>query len=591
MKKRINKEIIIMAIISVLFLMMSIVYADYLYNSNQVSFNNNNTTLTSTDVQGAIDELYNKCSNIPAVGTCPEGYECTELNKVTYNANGGSFSGGSTTNDVYYAVNDTQTEETITKYSHTSNIDDTGKKNSNYGNNWTNANITGTDRGSTSQAHVITIEGAESLTVDIYYNGEGTSYDWVSIWSGSHPTYTAYDNYSSTGYVAQKLGGSQSGSYTVNGNSLTSMGHSQYTIEGDTVTFGFRSDAYQVGNGYGYYAIVSATVSSGSREVTKEEGEYSEPTNSNEIPFYGWTENQDGSGIVYKTEEDVKNMLDTENREVVLYAKYLRLICKRATTLHTEQCTNSDTSYFCRADGYARNGIITYGQLGTSGTLTSGDAFDCDVNGDGTYDAETERFYYVSDYYDTSSNSFDSSYATFIYYSNTSSGVASTDNVAWHASDYGGFTSFGPETARDNLPTTSGTNAWREDLLKTRTRNILGGSSPSSLKKIYKSNFSYSGYAARLLTAQELQQGCSITIGNYTDGELSAKCKYLMERTQYTSNETWDTYGPWLETAYDSSKAWTVNSIGRKVGNISTSTSNSYGARPAIEVNKNDISY
>jgi hypothetical protein len=54
---------------------------------------------------------------------------------------------------------------------------------SNYGNSWTNSNIRGTYRTSAvDQAHVITIPGAHSLVVDLYYNGEGVSYDWVSVW-------------------------------------------------------------------------------------------------------------------------------------------------------------------------------------------------------------------------------------------------------------------------------------------------------------------------------------------------------------------------------------------------------------------------
>ena len=264
-------------------------------------------------------------------------------------------------------------------------------------------------------------------------------------------------------------------------------------------------------------------------------------------------------------------------------------ICKRATTLHTETC--SQTSSYCYADGYYSSGskgttTITYGSLGTSGTLTSGDAFDCDVNGDGTFNASTERFYYVSDYFDTSTKTFDNDYAVFIYYSNTTSGTASTSNVAWYSSS--NSTIYGPTTAMAQLPTTS---QWRDDLLKSTTRNILGGSSGSSLTTTYKSNFSYSGYAARLLTMQELYSGCydgsrSIT----TDGGLSTKCKYLMERTKY-STSSYATNGPWLESASTGSDAWNVYSSNRLVGSYSASTSSYGGARPAIEVLKSDVSY
>ena len=65
--------------------------------------------------------------------------------------------------------------------------------------------------------------------------------------------------------------------------------------------------------------------------------------------------------------------------------------CQRATTLHTETCINSSTSGYCQADGYALNDTITYGnETTTTGVLTVGDAIDCDINGDGTFDATSE---------------------------------------------------------------------------------------------------------------------------------------------------------------------------------------------------------
>ena len=62
-----------------------------------------------------------------------------------------------------------------------------------------------------------------------------------------------------------------------------------------------------------------------------------------------------------------------------------KVICKRATTLHTEECTQTDATNYCSGAGYTTSGskgttTITYGNLGTTGVLTSGDAFDCDVN-------------------------------------------------------------------------------------------------------------------------------------------------------------------------------------------------------------------
>ena len=116
-----------------------------------------------------------------------------------------------------------------------------------------------------------------------------------------------------------------------------------------------------------------------------------------------------------------------------------KVICKRATILHTEECAQTDTSKFCSGAGYTTSGIkrtstITYGNLGTAGVLTTGDAFDCDVNGDGVYDSTKERFYYVSDYYNTSTKSFDSNYATLIYYNNVSSGQPANKVYAYDSS-------------------------------------------------------------------------------------------------------------------------------------------------------------
>ena len=72
------------------------------------------------------------------------------------------------------------------------------------------------------------------------------------------------------------------------------------------------------------------------------------------------------------------------------------IVCKRATALETATC--SRTSSGCYAAGYYNGGskgttTITYGNLGTSGTLSPGDAFDCDVKGTGA----TNRFYYLTD--------------------------------------------------------------------------------------------------------------------------------------------------------------------------------------------------
>ncbi len=261
-------------------------------------------------------------------------------------------------------------------------------------------------------------------------------------------------------------------------------------------------------------------------------------------------------------------------------------MCKRATTLHKEVCTNSDSTKYCQADGYTTGSEIEYGSLGTEGVLASGDAFDCDVNGDGTYDPETERFYYVSDA--TNGITTDSDTAVLIYYNNVSGGVASnsttyayydTANENWH----------GPATAIQQLPTT---NQWKTTLTNTKRQITTETGATSTAGGTLPIEFSYEGYAARLLTAQEVNAGCGFSVGSYTNRQISTKCKYLMENTKY-SNSNNKTYGGWLETPRvdDSITVWSVNCDNSNVDSSDADYNGNYGIRPAIEVAKTDISY
>ena len=266
-------------------------------------------------------------------------------------------------------------------------------------------------------------------------------------------------------------------------------------------------------------------------------------------------------------------------------------LCKRATILHTETCSQTASTYYCSGDGYTANGsmkttTITYGNLGTKGVLTSGDAFDCDVNGDGKYEPATERFYYVSDM--TNGVTQDSNTAVLIYYNNVSGGVAS--NSTEYAYDESGSNNNGPATAIKQLPTTS---QWKNVSLTNPTRAITnekGGNTTSAGN--LPTAFSYAGYAARLITAQEVSAGCDFTVGGFTTGELSSKCKYLMENTKYSSKSL-KTYGGWLESprASTSSTAWYVYAYGRLVDSGTVTYHGSHGVRPAIEVSKSRIDF
>ena len=244
-----------------------------------------------------------------------------------------------------------------------------------------------------------------------------------------------------------------------------------------------------------------------------------------------------------------------------------KIICKRATILHTD-------------------GIHTFGNLGTSGTLTSGDAFDCDVNGDGVYDSNTERFYYVSDYYNTSTKSFESDISVLIYYNNVNAG--NPDNSKLYAYDSSGENFHGPRTAIKELPTTS---QWSNISLKNTTRSILNESgSGTTTGGTLPNDFSYVEYAARFLTVQETNIACK-TNGVWDNGKLNS-CIYMLENTSYESNNIVNS-GYWLENALssDAGGVWTIYSANVYIDNYYVSYTGDFGVRPAIEVSKTNVEY
>lgn len=267
-------------------------------------------------------------------------------------------------------------------------------------------------------------------------------------------------------------------------------------------------------------------------------------------------------------------------------------LCKRATLLHKEICQHTSTYYTCGADGHItansygepdENEIITYGNLGTSGKLTTGDAFDCDVNGDGIYDATKERFYYVTD--------MDSNTAVLIYYSNVTAGAPTSYTTYYKYSetyeDNNGLY-IGPASAIQQLPTTS---QWSNVSLTNTTRNIY-----DETGTIRVNNFSYAGYAARLLTYQEVKTACyDGTTSIESAGGLSSKCKYLFENTSYVVNNLYIKGGYWLETkkSEKSYRSWFVFTQDRDLWyeNVQVTDAVAEGVRPVIEVAKSRISY
>ena len=270
-----------------------------------------------------------------------------------------------------------------------------------------------------------------------------------------------------------------------------------------------------------------------------------------------------------------------------------KIICKRATTLHTEKCTQTDGSMFCSGAGYTASGskgtsTITYGDLGTKGSLNSGDAFDCDVNGDGEYNSDTERFYYVSDYYNASTKLFESDTAVLIYYNNVNLG--NPNNNTKSSYDSSGENWHGPRTAIEQLPTTS---QWNNVSLKNISRTILNeNSSNITTGGTLPNKFSYEGYSSRLITIQEVRKAAhNDNIPIWKVGELD-DYNYFAENTSFSSPNGRN-LAYWLETPCSDSSSFAFGVYGhnRNVGSNDVPHLGVYSVRPAIEVSKSNIDY
>ena len=258
-----------------------------------------------------------------------------------------------------------------------------------------------------------------------------------------------------------------------------------------------------------------------------------------------------------------------------------KIVCKKAKkgTLHTEKCTQTDETEYCSGSkDYNTGDTITYGTV-PGKELKSGDAFDCDVNGDGIYDENTERFYYVTD--------MDDNTAVLIYYNNVSKGKPSDRTT--YAYDKSGKNNNGPVTAIEQLPSISN---WENISLINSERSLLTETGMTSTAAgPLPNNFNYAERAARLLTVQELNKACNITVENMTRGELD-KCNFLLENTKYSKADKGN-WGYWLEnprTEY-SDPVWAVYGCSRNVNNFSVDNYNDIGVRPVIEVLKSNIKY
>lgn len=144
-----------------------------------------------------------------------------------------------------------------TKYAHTDNVNDDGIQSGGYGND-------------KAYSRTVTIDGAQKLDVTLTYQTESTSYDWVCVYQG------ADGQQDCSASLTGKLGGTTKQVKTL-------------TVDGDTVTFWFRSDGASE-NYYGYHAVVKEKPTVKNTVI---DGEVMEPkivpdATQRTVSFKGW---------------------------------------------------------------------------------------------------------------------------------------------------------------------------------------------------------------------------------------------------------------------------------------------------------------
>lgn len=251
-----------------------------------------------------------------------------------------------------------------------------------------------------------------------------------------------------------------------------------------------------------------------------------EPTYTG-FEFQGWYTGTNGSGTQLTTSTVFDSNTPTQYYAYWTQANY---VCKAATVQHQETCSRSSGG--CRGAGYAQNATIYYGSLIQSGatSLVAGNALDCDINNDGTFDAATERFYY----YTTVGNN-----AALIYYKNTSNDENYYDD------------------ALDLLPDSS-TTGWTNPNLVVYDSQLMGGD--------------YEGKNTRFISYDETVAACD----NSTNGfGTNGKCLYILEQSNFAYTNIRDGY--WIGRDNHSTR---VHTSSRYISDGSQRN----GVRPVIEV-------
>ena len=261
--------------------------------------------------------------------------------------------------------------------------------------------------------------------------------------------------------------------------------------------------------------------------------------------FAGWWTEEEG-GEEFTTDTEITSA-------ITLYAHWEvetpRLVCKAAEELHTEPCTTGSCKGLTSSNlkgATISDGIITYGTIPNNKDPKPGYAYDCDVDNDGEYNPETERFYYLNG---------ENGFARLIYYTgfDGENGPSIKPSVVY-------------DEARNLLPTAE---QWSNPKLLAYT----------------------DGKIARFPMYGDIQTACTV------NSSLNPKnCAFVMENTVFSQVKN-DSIGPrtgvWIHVRYgddddtSNDEYWRIHTKDFQIKQMTASSTNS--ARPVIAIREEEL--
>jgi len=178
--------------------------------------------------------------------------------------------------------------------------------------------------------------------------------------------------------------------------------------------------------------------------------------------------------------------------DITLYAHWADIVCKKATSLHSESCGSGGGCLKHHSSGDP----IDYGTVPINDIPEAGYAYDCDVNNDGTFDASTERFYYIRK--DTTGGADN---AVLVHYTSFDENGQMDDSEARQIYSYSAGKAWLPDST-----------LWTNPALTTIDSKV-----------------------SRYLNEEDIKKACGEPIVYNNNAYLSG-CQYLMENTKYQAS-------------------------------------------------------